>query len=296
MVMAVVDSGTTNTRLRRMENGRVTACFTQKVGARDGKAAIAFALSALLPMVSDAELVVLSGMITSPTGLLEVPHIAGPVNLDELPLVRHDFPEIDSRPFYFVPGVAFREGDLAHRDMMRGEETELLGYGLDEKTRVFLHAGSHHKAMCTEHRRLTTSATAITGELLSAMAEHTLIASSLDLSVKADLSLFNRAAELTCAQGFARAAFVLRMLDVQEHASPEVRLGWAYGMMAGEDLSLLLPMLTEKTEIVFYGREDFCRAMAKLPQLEKLDKRVLTQEESDLLAPMGAWRLGERVL
>ena len=293
--MAVVDSGTTNTRLRRMENGRVTGELSRRVGARDGKSAIASALSALLREVPDAEKVILSGMITSPTGLLEVPHVPGPVEVTKLPLLRHDFPEIDPRPFYFVPGVAFRAGEMTCRDMMRGEETELLGYGTDSQSRVFLHAGSHHKAMRMEGERLTASATAITGELLSALAEHTLIASSLDLSVEADLTYFRQAAELTCAQGFARAAFVLRMLDVQEHASPEMRLGWAYGMMAGEDLSLLLPMLADRPEVVFYGREAFCRAMAALPQLEGLRKRVLTQEESDLLAPAGAWRLGEKV-
>src|SRR6185503_3084862 len=70
-----------------------------------------------------------SGMITSPQGLHEVPHLAAPAGLDELAAAAEGIAltDISPLPFLFVPGVKTlkRPGvsGLASRDLMRGEET-----------------------------------------------------------------------------------------------------------------------------------------------------------------------------
>ena len=130
--LLTVDSGTTNTRLRLVEDGRVIQSFQAQAGARDGPDAIAAALSSLLRQAqsTEAQAVMFSGMITSPTGLIEIPHVAGPLSLERLRPLRHDFPQLSRLPFYFIPGVRIGEAGAspAFGDIIRGEETELAGY------------------------------------------------------------------------------------------------------------------------------------------------------------------------
>src|SRR5690554_1530841 len=106
---AVVDSGTTNTRLRLVSDGQVVWSDARPVGARDttregNPSAILAALHELLAdAAGDPAAIICSGMITSNMGLLEVPHLAAPVSFDELAsaLVQQQFPQLGSVPLTF---------------------------------------------------------------------------------------------------------------------------------------------------------------------------------------------------
>ncbi len=297
--LLTVDSGTTNTRLRLVENGQVIQSFQAQAGARNGPQAIASALAALLRQAGDtkAQAVMFSGMITSPTGLMEIPHVPGPLDLDHLQPLRHDFPQLSELPFYFIPGVRMGGAGIspACGDVIRGEETELAGYlalhGAIGR-RLFVHLGSHHKALCVADGRLIGSSTAITGELLMATAEHTLLSSSLRLSDAYDLDWAMEGANVTEKEGLSRALFGLRLMDIREKQPMEARMGWALGAFAQEDIAMLTPWLREQPDqVVLYGRENFSRVLAALiaRRWPRLNLAVLTQQESDTLAPAGAW-------
>jgi 2-dehydro-3-deoxygalactonokinase len=301
----VVDSGTTNTRVRRMEEGRVTQSMEAPAGAKDGPEIIRRALSQLFAKMDSrgVRAVVLSGMITSPTGLVEIPHAAGPVDLAQLDLVRHDFPDLSPLPFYFIPGVKLTgsKEEPTNRDIIRGEETELAGYLLHHGKKgrlLFIHLGSHHKAMLVEDGRLTQSCTALTGELLSAVANHTLLSVSLDLTVEPDTSYALPAARLCAREGLSRTLFMLRMMDIQDHASARARVGWALGALAQDDAAMISPLLQKKPDqVILYGREDFGEILAswlreRHPGLSPIQ---LTKEQSDDLAPQGAWLSAQRL-
>ena len=292
----MVDSGTTNTRLRVVENGYVTESFTVKTGAAQGTESVRAAVASLLEKVSHlpAEAVIFSGMITSPSGLLEIPHTPGPVDLARLVPQRHDFPELSPLPFYFIPGVKFEGETPDQGDIIRGEETEIAGYLAhkgNDATRLFLHLGSHHKILRVEGGMLTDSATAITGELLSAAAEHTLLAQSLTLSEDFDPLWAVRGLKLAAAEGLPRALFAVRLMDIRDHLPLEARMSWALGAFAWEDVLLVRNQLEKPVdELVIYGRENFASLLKTVlnhffPQLSIV---TLTHEESEMLAPAGA--------
>ncbi len=297
--LLAVDSGTTNTRLRLVEDGRVIQSFQAQAGARDGPKAIASALSALLHEArgSRAQAVMFSGMITSPTGLIEIPHVPGPLPLDRLRPLRHDFPNLSKLPFYFIPGVRMGEpgSSPASGDIIRGEETELAGYlslhGVSGR-RLFVHLGSHHKALQVTDGVLTGSSTAMTGELFMAAAEHTLLSSSLQLTDAYDLDWAMEGAKAAEKEGLPRALFALRLMDIREKLPMGARMGWALGAFAQQDIMMLTPWLqTLSDQVVLYGRESFAQILAFLlaQRWPSLDLTVLTQSESDALAPAGAW-------
>lgn len=297
--LLTVDSGTTNTRLRLVEDGRVIQSFQAQAGARDGPDAIAAALSSLLRQAqsTEAQAVMFSGMITSPTGLIEIPHVAGPLSLERLCPLRHDFPQLSRLPFYFIPGVRIGEAGAspAFGDIIRGEETELAGYLAlhgPEGRRLFVHLGSHHKALQVTGGQLTGSCTAITGELFMAAAEHTLLSSSLQLMDSFDSRWALEGAQVAEREGLSRALFALRLMDIREKLPMDARMGWALGAFAQQDLAMLTPwMQTKHDQIVIYGRESFSRVLALLLAQRWPEQKltVLSQQESDALAPAGAW-------
>ena len=181
-MIAVIDSGTTRTRVRLWDGAGVVWGQSEQAGARDTAAdghpgKVEAALGAMLTGAEGLEAAVCSGMITSNVGLKEVPHLLAPCSPEDTArgIVRQDFPEISEAPFYFIPGIktlpqSLGLENLEAADVMRGEETEAAGLrellGLSEPV-LLMHYGSHHKAIRVDGEgRILGSKTSITGELL----------------------------------------------------------------------------------------------------------------------------------
>ena len=109
--------------------------------------------------------VIMSGMVGSKSGWKEVPYLAAPFALDDL---AHHLAPVDAPhaiAAWIVPGL--RLDDPAQPDVMRGEETQILG-ALQESEAddgVFLLPGTHSKWAIVEGRRLVAFRTYITGEV-----------------------------------------------------------------------------------------------------------------------------------
>lgn len=113
--------------------------------------------------------VVASGMIGSAQGWREVPYLDVAVPLDALPdrLVRVDDPRA-GRPCWLVPGYAQRGTDV---DVMRGEETQLLGaVALGRRDGWFVLPGTHSKWVRVEDGVIRRIATFMTGELFATLS------------------------------------------------------------------------------------------------------------------------------
>jgi 2-dehydro-3-deoxygalactonokinase len=112
---------------------------------------------------------VASGMIGSAQGWREVPYLDIAVPLDALPdrLVRVDDPRA-GRPCWLVPGYAQRGADV---DVMRGEETQLLGaVALGRRDGWFVLPGTHSKWVRVEEGVIRRIATFMTGELFATLS------------------------------------------------------------------------------------------------------------------------------
>ena len=75
------------------------------------------------------EAIYASGMITSPYGLHEIPHIVLPVTLGEFAshIYCHYERKLFERNIYLVPGIKTVGDDIAFVNNTRGEEIEALG-------------------------------------------------------------------------------------------------------------------------------------------------------------------------
>jgi len=313
---AVVDSGTTRTRVRVWQGGAVTWTGDREAGARDTAieghtGRIRAALRELLAEARSAtgatpRAAICSGMITSNLGLHEVPHLPAPAGPDELAagIVEVRFDDVADVPFAFVPGVktppAARDvAGLETGDVLRGEEAEVVG--LRDRLGIataatYLHFGSHHKAVEVDaDGRITASRTAITGELLAAITEHTILKSSTVplAGLDPDPAAVTAGARAAREHGVGRAAFLVRVGEHLAGIPREHMTAYLIGALAALDLPLLAGGDTA-APIVLYGHGVF---PGVLTQLLADGTRPIVRVDgatADLAAVVGAVALYER--
>lgn len=234
-----VDMGTTNTRLWLVQGGTILARYVEERGLRNAvrtadRNAVPEILRALIRQAEVAasnlslkiECIIAAGMLTSPFGLRELPHIAAPAGEEELAraVQRISIPEVSNHSFYLIPGV--RTGgatpkldELHHIDLIRGEETTVVGLMLDgvlSRGATFLNLGSHWKTISTDRDgRIATSRTTLSGELIHAIQENTVLASALPRGrfVTLKREWFDRGRAYEVDEGLGRSLFGVRLLE-----------------------------------------------------------------------------------
>ena len=263
-----VDAGTTNTRVWLTAGDKVIARARAGVGvrdtARDGSSErLRAALRELIHQVRDGardqgfeqapQCVIAAGMITSPLGLAEVPHVQTPAGLNELAAAtrQYSFPEITDLPIMLIPGA--RSGPrrcdpetAGTTDVMRGEETLLIGLhalGFIAPRWTLLNLGSHWKAIeFDQHYRIASSLTSMAGELIHTAQTQTILASSVPQSRPGviDRTWLEAGMREQRRSGLARALFCVRLLEQGSDGSAEQRLSFLIGAFLASDMDAML--------------------------------------------------------
>src|SRR5262245_61203189 len=263
-----VDAGTTNTRVWLTAGDHVIAGARVGVGvrdtARDGSTErLRAALRELIDRVrGDArdqgfaqspECVIAAGMITSPLGLAEVPHVLTPAGLNELAAStrQYSFPEITDLPILLIPGARSgpRQCDqetVGTTDVMRGEETLLIGLhalGLIAPQSTLLNLGSHWKVIEFDARaRIASSVTSMTGELIHTAQTQTILAGSVPQTrpEACDQNWLEAGMREQRRSGLARALFCVRLLEQGSDGSAEQRMSFLIGAFLASDVDAMV--------------------------------------------------------
>ena len=291
-----VDMGTTNTRAWLMEGSRLIARETAPVGVRDSareKSAkvIRNGLHDLIAQLRGSSVacmpahIAAAGMITSSLGLTELPHVAAPAGLDELSSAAqwHHFDDVSDLPILLVPGV--RCGPASPKieqidslDVMRGEETlcaGLIASSIVDRSGAVLNLGSHWKAIQFDEKgRISSSITSLSGELLHATQQRTILAGSVATNWPDRLSpeWLTSGMNLVRQSGVARTLFCARLLDLSHQGSPEDRLAFVVGAFIATDLDALRNRgaLSSQREVGIIGH----KALAEAWQLALSDVQI----------------------
>lgn len=124
--------------------------------------------------------IVLSGMASSSIGMKELPYARLPFALDGSHVqVAHFGEEHD-----FAHEIMLVSGVKSDHDVMRGEETQLIGLAaamdLSGRDAVFIFPGTHSKHMFVRDGRLVDFKTFMTGEVFNLMAFHSILKDSIE--------------------------------------------------------------------------------------------------------------------
>jgi 2-dehydro-3-deoxygalactonokinase len=281
--LVCVDAGTTNTRAWLVDGERILARREAAVGARDTardghdgtlRAGVRRLIADLLDGAASGapapRRVAAAGMITSPQGLCEVPHLVAPAGVAELAAGAQErlMPDVCGLPFVFVPGVRTTalpgvSSGIGATDVMRGEETlcvGLLRQGRLAAGGALLNVGSHWKLIRIDDRgRLAWSVTSLAGEMVQVVRSQTILASAFPGGPLAEPDVPRLLDGMTEARrsGLSRALFCVRLLQLSGTITPEGRLSFLVGAFIGADLDRLLAngSLPPGTPITISGGE-----------------------------------------
>ena len=312
-----VDMGTTQTRVWLQRGSAILGRVKKQVGvsdtARDGsniriRATLKELIEDVRNQADDASCqpayVIAAGMIGSPEGLVELPHVSAPAGIRKLAEGAQwfEFPEITELPILLVPGVrsgsvAGTPGTLADSDLMRGEETLCLGLsvlGVIAPESLVLSLGSHWKAIrLNAEGKIQSSITSLSGELIRAAQTQTVLANSVSSDWPEEFDHEWVAAGMTQQRrsGLSRALFCVRLLALANEGTAPERFSFLVGAFIADYLDSLITqgILTTNTQVAISGNQATARAWKEALAQLSVRAVVLTAEEIEkgFLAALG---------
>jgi 2-dehydro-3-deoxygalactonokinase len=179
--------------------------------------------------------VLICGMAGARQGWVEAPYLKTPTRLDGLHegAIRIDTPG-DIR---ILPGIAQARADRP--DVMRGEETQLLGVTEPDFTGVVCIPGTHSKWIRIEAGVVVEFSTYMTGELFAVISEHSILAHAIEMSAPLDSQAFRDGVAMAQAAptGLTTSLFRLRaaqLLGFQQRTNGAARLS---GLLIGAEIA-----------------------------------------------------------
>ncbi len=132
--------------------------------------------------------IVLSGMASSSIGMQELPYARLPFALDGAHLGMKYYEKLPGFPHE----ITLISGVRSDHDVMRGEETQLIGLGaamdLSGRDAIFIFPGTHSKHMFVRDGRLIDFKTFMTGEVFNLMANQSILKDSIDQYLQSDFN------------------------------------------------------------------------------------------------------------
>ncbi len=178
-----------------------------------------------------------SGMVGSRQGWVEVPYQRLPCGPEELAAHLLPVPLQSGGMVQIVPGVC-DEDARGHRDVMRGEETQVIGTAVSSGLLIL--PGSHSKWVQVQNGRLERHRTFLTGELFAALHQHTLLG-RLMTSTDPHPEAFARGVEEAqqeagASGGLLHQLFGVRTLGLFEQLPAEGLYDYLSGLLIGTEI------------------------------------------------------------
>ncbi len=303
-----IDSGTTNTRICLVRDRVVVDTAKYPVGAGKSmenrtllKETIKRGIDDLLckhcVKPSEVRRILASGMITSEFGLCRLEHIQTPVGLKEL----HEASEtvviegVSDIPFTFMRGVKTNCDRPENADMMRGEETELMGLmSSDDGACMYILPGSHSKLIQTDlNGRIVSFSTMLTGEMIAALSEHTILRDAVHIEHAALVPEALQKGFLYCSEyGLNQAAFKVRVLKNLFSASEDETYSFFMGVVLCGEVRAVMKQMPKR--VVIGGKKQMKQAIYELLK-DRIDGEVIciSDEAADMASHIGMIRIFE---
>ncbi|HEX6138411.1 MAG TPA: 2-dehydro-3-deoxygalactonokinase [Casimicrobiaceae bacterium] len=232
------------------------------------------------------------GMIGSRQGWVEAPYVDCPASLTAL---ADHLVQAPLAALTIVPGVMTRDA-AGVPDVMRGEETQLLGAVGTEEAVLAVLPGTHSKWARVEHGRIVDFTTFMTGELYAVLLDH----SMLGRLAGHEPGAFARDA---FAQGVARGladgelahdVFGARTLALAGTLDSDAVADWLSGLLIGREIraarTWALRAGVDPSKVRIIGSH----ALAERYDLALGDAGALTERGSEDAAAAGLWRIAQR--
>jgi 2-dehydro-3-deoxygalactonokinase len=182
---------------------------------------------------------VLSGMVGSTFGWMEAPYLPCPADLYELA----ENPLAARNGVFIVPGMRC-SNPLGAPDVMRGEETQLLGARqmgtlLDVGKQLVCMPGTHTKWVSLHNGVVQEFLTAPTGELFAMLCEHSVLVRDKATPIVHNAADFERGLTESARHPevtLLHRLFQSRSLRLDKQLTAEGAASWVSGLLIGTDV------------------------------------------------------------
>jgi len=240
-----------------------------------------------------------SGMITSTLGWRELPYADLPFPLDgsravmERTLLQRVY---GSHELVFVSGI--RSAD----DVLRGEETELMGILQEPALQkwsgrgIAVLPGTHSKVIQIEDRAIVGFRTYLTGELFEVLCRNSILKHSVDPEPNPDeaaLEFFDLGVKRAADQGLLESLFSVRTNVVLKGIPRNFNSLYLSGLLIGTEVLSILGHSAVESSILMGGKPSlqlfYERAFRVLGRSARL--RAVPEEITLIAAALGHWVL-----
>ncbi len=233
--------------------------------------------------ITDYREIIISGMASSNIGMQSLPYAALPFPLDGAGLISQSFESTALGRLTLLSGVA------ASEDIMRGEETQLIGLvqSIDIANGMVIIPGTHSKHLEIQNGQLIDFKTYMTGELFQLIGEHSVLSNSIKKSQWSEafessfLNGVNAAADAT----LLHELFKIRSRDILgKSKGPEVAYFYLSGLIIGLELQALQDVKSRKIFAcedqmkILYGTALSCLSLS---DVDFIDSTMLTNSYID---------------
>ena len=299
-----IDSGTTNTKISIVSNRKIVD--TRKISSKTQQAAYKVALKDAIGELlkknayteRDILCVLVSGtMATAEYGLYPMEHLVTPVNMEMLKkhACQITLPEIADIPFVIIPGVKTACDSLENADMMRGEETEIMGLiNPGDPACMYMLMGSHSKFVKTDDAgNIVDICTMLTGELIEAVATGTILKHATLFEESAlDREYLKKGYQYCREKSINEAFFKVRVLKNIFQETNSAAYSFFVGAALYADVEYVLKAQVRKVVI---GGNAHLKEAAKILLEEYMNEQVicLSEEAVDSSVSMGLVKIFE---
>lgn len=301
-----VDMGTSNTRIYLTDTHCIIDKIKYPIGAYAGllskDSLIRTLRDGIFTLISrnnlkedDIQKILASGMITCESGICLLKHIKAPCSITDLAKNMHEcvIEEISKIPFLFIRGIITDTNDLTDLDMMRGEETELLGLtDKAENNCLYVLLGTHSKMIRTDRLgRITEIKTALSGDMISAITEQTILKNSVSLKAhNINIEYLIKGYECAKDLGISGALFKVRIIDKVLGVTQEACYNFFLGAIFQGEIQNIIKTSVQK--VVISGKKELRSPFSALLS-NNTDKEIIEIEDSiaDNATALGAMRL-----
>lgn len=235
----VLDSQSTTDGLMNVHPGGFPDALMQAIGDWTGEG--------MVP-------VLLSGMVGARQGWREAPYVVAPAGLEDIVDGLIDVPDapngLDVR---IVPGVIDAAGVP---DVMRGEETQILGLDEEAVAGPICLPGTHSKWVAVDAGRIVRFATFMTGEVHGLMRRQSILARTMPDGVDTphDPSAFARGVARSAEPGgLLHHLFGLRSLALDGALATEEGPSYLSGLLIGHELRAAPALIDRSGPVTLVG-------------------------------------------
>jgi 2-dehydro-3-deoxygalactonokinase len=175
--------------------------------------------------------IVMSGMVGSRQGWVEVPYVQCPAGFDEIAAALKKV-QWGGRSAWIVPGLSCRDA-AGVPDVMRGEETQILGAGAEGLVCL---PGTHSKWVEVKNGRIERFSTYMTGEAFAVLKQHSILGRMMEEG-KPDAAAFAEGvARSGAAGGLLHHLFGVRTRGLMGELGAPASASYLSGILVGHEL------------------------------------------------------------